>query len=543
MLDVGANFGYYSLFAASLGCRVVAWEPVPRFRSFFEAALLLNPRLAARVEVRGAAACDSDSGSPGSGSSSGVALAVPERGVWGTASVEGANIDRELERREEEERRRVEGEEGGGENRRSSSSSHSLPPPSPPLLRVEARCERVDATVERIWSATKTPHSQRKVALMKVDVEGFEPAALAGAARLFDAEEEVDDGDGSDRKGTKKFNNPFRSSSSRSSCSKFGSLSDVVLEYSPGIPERNNAWEKLHEWPAMLLFLKSKGFVLVNVPFGGGAPEAATAGEDLLKGDWESPLPSFEEVTLENLAADVSDAEKLRLRTLGCPLPRELFSSKEEGEEEGEESHATSNTDDDDSSSSSSFASSLSHRRAFSRCNAIPEQLHPHSFRATFGHNTNVWAARKGWERTRTEGGGEEEEGGGRKEGAERRGKGKGSSSHLLRLGRPVGVFGPFDPLTSWLPTTRSGVGMGGRLCDALPLEVKVAHRCPCDGGERGGEEEKGDSSENDDDEQKSNEASCRAREELVSSLAQKGLMPPLHGDSEASVALLGGRR
>jgi predicted RNA methylase len=28
VLDVGANFGYYSLFAASLGCRVLAFEPV-----------------------------------------------------------------------------------------------------------------------------------------------------------------------------------------------------------------------------------------------------------------------------------------------------------------------------------------------------------------------------------------------------------------------------------------------------------------------------------------------------------------------------------
>ena len=26
-------------------------------------------------------------------------------------------------------------------------------------------------------------------------------------------------------------------------------------------------------------------------------------------------------------------------------------------------------------------------------CNAIPEDLHPKSFRGCFGHNTNVWAA------------------------------------------------------------------------------------------------------------------------------------------------------
>ena len=72
VLDVGANFGYYSLYAAKLGCRqvgtqclpiralypkrgtqacahcppslcrVIAWEPVPRFRAFFEWAVAAN---------------------------------------------------------------------------------------------------------------------------------------------------------------------------------------------------------------------------------------------------------------------------------------------------------------------------------------------------------------------------------------------------------------------------------------------------------------------------------------------------------------------
>ena len=234
----------------------------------------------------------------------------------------GAERRREQRKRKKKKKKRG-GEEQGRRRRRRgrervvelsllffSSFSSAIAP------RVEARCERVDATVERLWSATKTPRSKRKVALMKVDVEGFEPAALAGAARLFDAEEGDEVGDGeatttdSDRKENKKTQ-PFPFSLLSRSSSKFGSLSDVVLEYSPGIPERNNAWDRLHEWPAMLLFLKSKGFVLANVPFGGGRKAgAASAGEDLLRGDWENPLPSFEEVTLENLAADVSDAEK-----------------------------------------------------------------------------------------------------------------------------------------------------------------------------------------------------------------------------------------
>ena len=36
------QFGYYSLMAASMGCRVIAWEPVPYFAAFFKYALLRN---------------------------------------------------------------------------------------------------------------------------------------------------------------------------------------------------------------------------------------------------------------------------------------------------------------------------------------------------------------------------------------------------------------------------------------------------------------------------------------------------------------------
>ena len=42
MLDVGSNFGYYALLAAKMGCRVLAWEPVPVFRAFIELAAQLN---------------------------------------------------------------------------------------------------------------------------------------------------------------------------------------------------------------------------------------------------------------------------------------------------------------------------------------------------------------------------------------------------------------------------------------------------------------------------------------------------------------------
>ena len=45
------QFGYYSLLAASMGCRVVAWEPVPFFAAYFKYGLLRN-NLTHLVEVR-----------------------------------------------------------------------------------------------------------------------------------------------------------------------------------------------------------------------------------------------------------------------------------------------------------------------------------------------------------------------------------------------------------------------------------------------------------------------------------------------------------
>ena len=56
VLDVGANFGYYSLYAAAMGCRVVAWEPVPAFRKFIAAAARIN-NLTHLIHLRAAGEC------------------------------------------------------------------------------------------------------------------------------------------------------------------------------------------------------------------------------------------------------------------------------------------------------------------------------------------------------------------------------------------------------------------------------------------------------------------------------------------------------
>ena len=65
-------------------CRVVAWEPVPKFRHFIEYGMQLN-HFQAQVLVRPHAVADKNGGS--------YTLKVPQRGIWGTASIGGGNID------------------------------------------------------------------------------------------------------------------------------------------------------------------------------------------------------------------------------------------------------------------------------------------------------------------------------------------------------------------------------------------------------------------------------------------------------------------
>lgn len=66
-------------------CRVIAWEPVPRFRHFLEYGIQLNG-FQERLHVRPYAAADSNNET--------YTLQVPQRGIWGTASIGGGNIDR-----------------------------------------------------------------------------------------------------------------------------------------------------------------------------------------------------------------------------------------------------------------------------------------------------------------------------------------------------------------------------------------------------------------------------------------------------------------
>ncbi|GLI68297.1 hypothetical protein VaNZ11_012658 [Volvox africanus] len=106
VVDVGANFGYFALYAAMLGCRVVAVEPIPRFLAFLHWNMAAN---GIKVTTQAWAGPGPGlSASPGvivvervvsTISSQNISMAAPRKGVWGTASVAGManNVDQDLE--------------------------------------------------------------------------------------------------------------------------------------------------------------------------------------------------------------------------------------------------------------------------------------------------------------------------------------------------------------------------------------------------------------------------------------------------------------
>ena len=133
VLDVGANLGYYALYAAKLGCKVVAWEPVPLFGAFVRASAAMS-RLSHRIDVRRAVASDRKAN---------VTILVPRTG-WDISSVGGLN---------------------------QAGALH-------PTWRTEsAPAERLDDVVR----------GRPSVCALKLDTEGFEPAVVRGARQLLRA--------------------------------------------------------------------------------------------------------------------------------------------------------------------------------------------------------------------------------------------------------------------------------------------------------------------------------------------------------------------
>jgi FkbM family methyltransferase len=129
ILDIGSHFGYYSLYSAALGCTFSAIEPVNTFRSILKMNLHLNG-FTDQGRVYPFAAGNQDRQ---------VSLVVPTSGILGTASV--------------------------------------LPGDSQDQGQQKAQEKRVDDAVEL--------DSSSKICGLKIDVEGYEPNALEGAAQLL----------------------------------------------------------------------------------------------------------------------------------------------------------------------------------------------------------------------------------------------------------------------------------------------------------------------------------------------------------------------
>lgn len=344
VVDVGGNFGWYSAYAAKIGCRVVTWEPVPHFRAFLEYNSQLN-HLEGLIAIRDNAVAEV--------SGKVYNMVVPGRGIWGTAGIDGLNVDRS-----------------------------NIPEEF--LEKVTAVGARVDDVV------------QEDVLLLKVDVEGFEPAVIASAEGLLQNHK----------------------------------VTHIVMEYTPGAYELQGQWTELRQVPQMLTALLRRNYTVLHVA------DHLSRAPLLTQGSWKGQIPPLEQVTPENVQFDVADTQLLEIRGLGCPRPKEL-------------QHINP--------------------VAWSSCNSIPEDLHPKSFRSTFGHNTNIWLT---------------------------------TNSTAFQVGKPVGIMSMKQDMSEFYSQSPLRLGMGSRPCDAVDPKMQVRHRCTC-----------------------TNETLCGAEAALVEQLSQQGKM------------------
>uniref|UniRef100_A0A7R9VX54 Methyltransferase FkbM domain-containing protein n=1 Tax=Chlamydomonas euryale TaxID=1486919 RepID=A0A7R9VX54_9CHLO len=262
-LDVGSNFGWFTVLAARMGCRVIAYEPVPQFRAFLEYNVHLNG-LEHLVEVRKNVVSHEHGVD--------MTMVVPSGGIWGTAGINGDNIDRAASKNVEE---------------------------------IKVASVSLDKTVSQ------------PALLMKVDVEGWEWSVMQGAEKLL----------------------------------RNRAVENIIMEYSPGVPERHFNFLHMKLTVEMLMALIKHGFRIGHIG-------------DMNKhegSDWDSQLGSLEEVTLGNLVYDRHDVDLWEKDTLGCPLDESLLMFQGWGR--------------------------------FGCGRSLPEDVSPFSLRSMIGHNTNLWAS------------------------------------------------------------------------------------------------------------------------------------------------------
>jgi len=140
VVDVGGNFGWYTLYSIALGCRVLVLEPVSAWLEILTLGLSLNPGFADRVRI-------------------GQNVVYPEAG----------NFTLHVPRTVEEKNKRV----FLGMTYMNGSAGQIKGYTSDRTYPHVARSIRLDDLV----------HSN--VCLLKADVEGYEPQALHTAQRVF----------------------------------------------------------------------------------------------------------------------------------------------------------------------------------------------------------------------------------------------------------------------------------------------------------------------------------------------------------------------
>lgn len=182
ILDVGGNYGWYTLFSLAMGCSATVVEPVPAYQRILRLGLSLNPgfnnrtRLFSSVVYHKAGAFN---------------VTVPQAAQDWQAELTGAE---------------AQGADGGGRWRARAVGEVEAEVAPPPLELSKRRTERVrrgmagmsgeHGVLKREAAQKKAPHviahailideiADDKLCAIKIDVEGYEPQALASAARLF----------------------------------------------------------------------------------------------------------------------------------------------------------------------------------------------------------------------------------------------------------------------------------------------------------------------------------------------------------------------
>ncbi|KDD76257.1 hypothetical protein H632_c295p0 [Helicosporidium sp. ATCC 50920] len=250
VLDVGGNFGYYAVLAASEGCRVITWEPVPLFGGFLRFNLLAN-NATALVELRTRAV--------GAQQDATVELVVPNRGIWGTAGVGGDNIDPNIPndgpyrriRRRQERLDSVVVEEGAQADGFASGA------------REEASIEARELSLRRESLRQTSLAPGERVLMLKADVEGYEPEVFMGAAKLLAK----------------------------------GLVDNAVFEYSPGVAFRGRNFKRVVEGSVFLASLLNSAYSMVDFT-------------PLPPGEWGELPPRMRAVEATSLGWDVAEMER-----------------------------------------------------------------------------------------------------------------------------------------------------------------------------------------------------------------------------------------